>query len=113
MTFWEELELETIKVGHLYVLDSVATFELHPTPKGIRLSAIISLNMGTGLGSKGLDWLIKLSDKHKLEITGHIQRLGKKGLNVAQLRTWYKRRGFHVDRHNSFIRNPNSDSYFN
>mgnify|MGYP001037369865 FL=1 len=104
MSFWEELESETIKVGHLYVLDSVATFELNPTLKGIRLSAIISLNMGTGLGSKGLDWLVKLADKHNLEITGQIQRLGRKGLNVVQLRTWYQRRGFHVNRHLGFIR---------
>ena len=36
--------------------------------------------------------------------TGQIQRLGRKGLNVVQLRTWYQRRGFHVNRHLGFIR---------
>ena len=51
-------------------------------------------------------WLIDLADKHQVTLTGNVKRVGDEGLTVNQLRRWYKRNGFHVNRHLEMQRPP-------
>lgn len=58
----------------------------------IRLQCIRTLlERGSGQGSRALDWLCALADKHGVELNGTIEPCGgiKPRLNVRQLTAWY------------------------
>tara|TARA_R100000306_G_C4352963_1_gene131126 strand:+ start:684 stop:1046 length:363 start_codon:yes stop_codon:yes gene_type:complete len=91
---------------YLSVLDNYAVFEIQPLGGQILLGFITTIDKGRGDGSKALRWFVDLADKHGVEVTGGIRRLGKDGLTVTELRRWYKRHGFKVDRYLSITRPP-------
>ncbi|MFN9114349.1 MAG: hypothetical protein ACK5XN_30165 [Bacteroidota bacterium] len=63
----------------------------------VRLGSIQS-NMEPGMGhaSRTLDWLLRLADKHRVEISGFVEPFGTRDgrLKVRALLAWYKRHGF-------------------
>ena len=83
---------------HLAVFENCVVFEVKPFSGLILFGLIQTLNKGQGDGSRALQWLIDLADKHQVTLTGNVQRVGDEGLTVNQLRRWYKRYGFNLDR---------------
>ena len=92
--------------GDRWVAFEIPThWELHT---GIHLAAIQNMNPGDGAGSAALDWLLDLADRHGLPVDGYIERLGTSGLSHLELRRWYKRHGFHVNRRGKITYQPGS-----
>jgi hypothetical protein len=89
---------------HLSVLDNYACLEIKPFDGKILFGYITTLERGKGHGTKALRWLTDLADKHNVELVGHIERKGDEGLTTNQLRQWYKRHGFKVDRQLRIVR---------
>lgn len=95
--FMAEFHANTFFMRPYSIWKDVVAFEIKPFSGRIHLGAIISaVEPGQGHASRALDWLLRLADKHGVEVDGAIKRLGKDGLTAAQLRTWYKRHGFTV-----------------
>jgi len=74
----------------------------------VYLRRIQALDPGRGDGTRCLRWLIKLADKHSVELIGHASndfagKTEKPGVMV--LRRWYKRHGARFDRHGAFTFN--------
>jgi hypothetical protein len=86
------------------VLDNYACFEIKPFDGKILFGYITTLERGKGHGTKALRWLTDLADKHNVQLVGHIERKGDEGLTTNQLRQWYKRNGFKVDRQLRIVR---------
>lgn len=93
---------------HLSVFENCVVFEVKPfyAVDVIRFGFIQTLYKAQGDGSRALQWLIDLADKHQVTLTGNVKRVGDEGLTVNQLRRWYKRNGFHVNRHLEMQRPP-------
>lgn len=105
------------KTGAVYfrpfiVLPNGVLFELHPWEGGIRLSfiSVPDSEKGKGLGSQALDSFLKVADAHGVEVTGTVDRQGDKGLSNPQLRKWYARHGFTVNRDDEMKRAPKVES---
>lgn len=86
-------------------------FEVKPLNRAmwradVSLSAIQALEPGNGDGSRALDWFLGLAREHGAIVTGNVQRIGKTGLTVGQLRAWYKRHGFTVARNGDLRFDP-------
>ena len=90
--------------GHLSVLDNYACFEIKPFDGKILFCYITTIERGKGHGTKALRWLTDLADKHGVNLVGQIQRMGDHGLTTVELRRWYKRHGFKVDRQLNIVR---------
>ncbi len=90
--------------GHLSVLDNYACFEIKPFDGKILFGYVTTLERGKGHGTKALKWLLDLADKHGVTLVGQIQRMGDEGLTTVELRRWYKRHGFKVDRELKIVR---------
>lgn len=91
---------------HLALFENCVMFEVKPFAGLILFGFIKTFNKGQGDGSRALQWLVDLADKHQVTLTGNVQRVGDEGLTVNQLRRWYKRNGFHVNRHLEMQRLP-------
>jgi hypothetical protein len=66
----------------------------------IRIECIRSLgDRGQGNGSRALDWLCGIADRHGVKLTGTVQPVGnvRPRLNIRQLLKWYRRHGFMVE----------------
>lgn len=76
-------------------------FELQPWAEGIGLGLIQTMGdcRGKGVASRALDELIAVADRHGVPITGSIKPMGPgPRLTKAQLKQWYRRRGFEIKR---------------
>lgn len=105
--FMADFNAETVRIGPFSQWeDGLISFELKPFDGKIHLGAIISLERGAGRASRALDWLLRLADKHGVQVDGDIQRLGKDGLTHHQLRSWYKRHGFKVNANGRILYTP-------
>ncbi len=107
--FMDEFSQLTVVHGwypHISVLDDYAGFEVYPFDGRIMLGLVAAFHVGQGDGSRALRWFLQLADKHGVEVIGEVKPLGKNGLNTVELRRWYKRHGFHVNRHLQMTRQP-------
>jgi len=91
---------------HFSVFENCVVFEVKPFVDVISFGFIQTLYKAQGDGSRALQWLVDLADKHQVTLTGNVKRVGDEGLTVNQLRRWYKRNGFHVNRHLEMQRPP-------
>ncbi len=73
-------------------------FEVKPFSGRIQLGCIQTLFPSQGHATPALQWLQALASQHGVAIRGTVQRLGKGGLSQRDLRAWYKRHGFSVQR---------------
>lgn len=99
---FEEITVEHPFMHMLRLMpDLLVTFELTDGFKDgeMRLGAIQSLDQGKGNASKALDIFLALADKHDITITLDIDPFGEGGLGKRALRTWYKSRGFKIDKY--------------
>ncbi len=87
------------------VLGEDAIIELRPFDDKIHLSFIRSVERGAGGGSKALDWLCSLADKHGVAMDLDAKPVGK-GLNKSQLIKWYVSRGFDRQKGEGMVRQP-------
>ena len=85
-----------------------ATLELSRNgDDGVHVNSIMALEKGRGQGRQALQYLTNLADKHGVDLHGTAKAFGRDhGLNTAQLKAWYKRNGFQVDRSGNMIRKP-------
>jgi SPP1 gp7 family putative phage head morphogenesis protein len=79
----------------------------------IHLSSIISYgNKGSGEGTKGLNFLKGLADKHGVQIEGTAKAIplagarNKASLTTPQLKKWYKKHGFEIGAGDSILYTP-------
>ena len=101
--FMQEFESLTQPVGSNRVLSRYGNYGVfgltpHAHSGDVNLDIIMAWDKGIGNGSIALQWLLSLADKHGVDITGRIERQGDNGLSTVELRRWYKRHGFKVDR---------------
>ena len=62
---------------------------------GVRIKDIQSHDQGSGAGTRALQYLIRLSEKHKVPL--HLYAKGYASTKTSQLKNWYKRFGFEPD----------------
>lgn len=84
--------------AHLRIWKERVIFEISIFAGSIRLSFIGALQLGQGDGTAALKWLIQLANSHQITIQGTVQRMNPESLNAKQLRFWYKKHGFTVER---------------
>jgi hypothetical protein len=79
--------------------DYSAAVELQPFDGKIHINSIRSVKPGerTGAGSKALQQIIELANKHNVELDLFPKPYGSKALDEQQLREWYARKGFVPD----------------
>lgn len=87
------------------VLAEDAIMEVRPFDGRIHLSFIRAVEKGQGGGSKGLDFLCALADKHGVEMDLEPEKVGQ-GLSNAELKKWYQSRGFKSQRGAVMVRVP-------
>lgn len=75
----------------------IGNAEVHVSPDtdGIHIHDIRSFEQGSGAGTKALEHLIKLADKHSLKL--NLIAKGYASTSTSQLQKWYKRYGFVSD----------------
>lgn len=96
-------------VRHLRIWKNEVNFEVSTFDGKVHLNCIQAWELGRGMGSKGLDWLVDLTRKHRVGIRGDVQRLGTSGLSQAELRRWHKRHGFTVNQSGRIAFDPAVD----
>jgi hypothetical protein len=92
-----------------FVVGSEAGVELTQTSDGFRINAIRSFAPQSGAGTRTMQTLFELADKHKIVLTG-----GAKPFNTGQKNTlkktalvdWYKRLGFTIHKNGEMTRDP-------
>jgi GNAT superfamily N-acetyltransferase len=89
------------------IWEGKTAFDCRTFGGNVRLS-LRSLQRGQGYGSRALDWLCALADKHGVMLTGDAVPFGntKPMLNKRQLKEWYARHGFIVSRRGELARTP-------
>ena len=83
--------------------------EIRPFDKRIHISDIMSLHRGQGYGSKALQWLCSLADKHGVAMSLTPSAFGSENaqeLDDEQLKAWYTRHGFKPHRGSLMVREP-------
>lgn len=88
---------------HLRIWQGKVAFEVSIFQSEIRFSFIGSYQMNKGFGSEALNWLITLAKKHGVTIKGTAHRVGPDGLTLKQLKLWYARHGFKIDKNNLIL----------
>lgn len=83
-------------------LTSNAWMSVRPWNGMILLKTIMSIEPGQGGASEGLKLICDLADEHKVKVTLTAKKYGTRdpSLTTEQLRDWYKRYGFVVERGN-------------
>jgi len=92
-----------------FVINNEAAVELSRTSNGIRLHAIRSFAPKSGAGTRAMQVVMNVADKHGFTITGTAKPFdtGQKGtLKSAPLKQWYKKLGFEVDSRGDMVRRP-------
>jgi len=88
--------------GFLRIWSNRVYFEVRPFDGAIRLALIQTIfpeDRQRGYGHAALSWFCALADRYGVEIRGHIDAQGEEPrLTAAQLRSWYKRHGFKIER---------------
>ena len=83
-----------------------AAVEVSAIKDRLHLSAIVSLEKGTGKASKLLTEIIQIADKNNTPIELAPVPFGSKDLNTEQLTNWYARYGFVQDGAGTMVRPP-------
>jgi hypothetical protein len=95
--------------GFERIWNASAGFEVSIFNGAIRLAAIRSLERSKGHGSRALDWLCELADRHGVAISAKVSPFGDgPKLDTKQLRAWYRRRGFNIERNGNMRRSTNA-----
>ena len=72
----------------------------------LNLIATYYPDRGKGYASDCLQWLVCLADRYNVHIEGRVEPIGSLGLSKADLKRWYTRHGFKVDRNSYMFRPP-------
>jgi len=72
-----------------------AHVELFHDGDGVTIKDIQSHEQGSGAGTRALQYLVKLSDKHKVPL--NLYAKGYASTKTSQLKNWYKKHGFEPD----------------
>ena len=72
----------------------------------IHVNSIKALTKRRGQGTQALQYLKNLADKHGVTLTGYAKPYGSGGMNAKDLKDWYKRHGFSINRSGDMIRKP-------
>lgn len=72
----------------------------------LNLIATYYPDRGKGCASDCLRWLSRLADRYSVHIEGRVEPIGSLGLNKSDLKQWYTRHGFKVDRNSYMLRKP-------
>jgi hypothetical protein len=83
--------------------------QISMSPSGsdsVHVHEIHALEKGRGQGSQALNYLKNLADKHSVTMEGVAKQIGSRGLKTKDLKSWYKRHGFSVNRSGEMIRKP-------
>ncbi len=93
---------------HLRVWQDKACFEVkvNRAYECVLLNYIMTLEKGAGHGTEALRWFVSLARAHQVRVEGHVQRIGTSGLKQSELRAWYKRHGFRVNRSGELVLTP-------
>lgn len=85
-----------------------ATFEVSPHEGAIHISDIRSLKPKSGAGTRALNHLKSLADKHGVELKGDAKAYhnNKEYMNTKQLKGWYSKNGFKVGRGDDYDGHP-------
>lgn len=86
-----------------------ATSEISPDKDGIWLSDIRSLKPGSGAGSRAIEHIRSLADRHGVPIRGvsKAYHSDKRYLKQGKLNDFYKKRGFKISRNGEMEYTPN------
>lgn len=76
------------------------------TTDEVHISSIQAMEPRKGQGQQGLDWLKELADKHDIKLSGYAKAYGTGRMTTAQLKKWYAKSGFKVDRAGNMERLP-------
>ena len=69
-----------------------AVMHISPSGDGIHVHDIYSLDKGSGAGTKAMEFLVDIADKHEVKI--HLFADGYSDTSSSDLRRWYSRFGF-------------------
>jgi hypothetical protein len=76
------------------IYKNIGVFEVHPFDGKLLLNFIKSFEKGTGAGSKILSLLCSKADKYHVTLELDVLPIGDEGLNLNQLKDFYRRYGF-------------------
>jgi len=78
-----------------------AVMHISPSSEGIHIHDIYSLDKGSGAGTKAMEFLISIADKHGVKI--HLLADGYSDTSSSDLRRWYSRFGFVSNRNDRSV----------
>lgn len=93
----------------LVIRNEVAVKVFPQTDGAINIESIRAFQPQQGAGTRVMQDLIRLADKHHVVLMGYAKRFptGTSGtLTTAQLKTWYRKFGFIVNREGDMKREP-------
>lgn len=79
-------------IDNKYSIVGNAVIHISPSGDGIHVHDIYSLDKGSGAGTKAMEFLIHIADKHEVKI--HLFADGYSDTSSSDLRRWYSRFGF-------------------
>ena len=94
--FMEEYRAGTESITHSRFWSKCVNISIAPHRTWVTLCRIEALNAGCGDGSRALNWLCQLADKHRVRISGIADPFGSRFLELDKLLDWYVRHGFEV-----------------
>lgn len=101
LAFWEEYRAGTKELhkgsgwSHSLHNDQVVLdLRMDPTQGTIHIVEVKAIDKRTGAGTRALEFLTRLADKHGVTLSLVAQRLGKDGMGQGDLVRWYRRHGF-------------------
>jgi hypothetical protein len=73
----------------------VAKFEVSSFGDKLRINSIESFKTGQGVGSLLLSRILRIADKHKVEVSLTASSFGDNHVDGNKLKAWYSKFGFH------------------